>query len=252
MTWIRRFHESPEASARLVCFPHAGGAATYFYPLSRTLAPSIEALAVQYPGRQDRRAEPCVDDIHELADLVAPALLEWADRPLALFGHSMGATLAFEVAGRLEKSGVRPAGLFVSGRRAPSSFRDERLYLADDEKIVASLKSMNAIDSRVLDDPDILAMILPAVRADYKAAETYRFRSTPALSCPVVAMTGDDDPQVSTAEARDWALHTLGDFELKVFSGGHFFLDSHTEAVLESITTSLWEVTDGALEPARP
>src|ERR1700712_4687720 len=117
MTWIRRFHESPGASARLVCFPHAGGAATYFYPLSRTLAPSIEALAVQYPGRQDRRAEPCVDDIHELADLVAPALLEWADRPLALFGHSMGATLAFEVAGRLEKAGVRPAGLFVSGRR---------------------------------------------------------------------------------------------------------------------------------------
>src|SRR5262249_29653456 len=99
--WVRRFHPAPSAGSRLVCLPHAGGSASYFLPISRGLSPQVEVLAVQYPGRQDRRAEPCIEDVGGLADQITASLQPWIDRPVALFGHSMGAILGFEVALRL-------------------------------------------------------------------------------------------------------------------------------------------------------
>nr|WP_246421902.1 alpha/beta fold hydrolase [Nocardiopsis mwathae] len=220
----------------MVCFPHAGGSATFYHPVSQAMSPAVDVLAIQYPGRQDRRSEPCVDDIAKLADLVVGELRPWADRPLAMFGHSMGASLAFEVARRLEADGVTATALFVSGRRAPTAFRDERVHLADDDRIIAELKRMSGTDAAVLGDEEILRMILPAVRADYRAAETYRYTPGPDVSCPIIAMTGDDDPQVTLDEARKWADHTSGGFDLQVYSGGHFFLTHHAAAVMRAMT----------------
>ncbi|WP_212735632.1 thioesterase II family protein, partial [Herbidospora galbida] len=123
-TWLRRYHASPSATAELVCFPHAGGAAAYWYPLSALLAPGVETLAVQYPGRQDRHREPPVTDLHALADRLAEVLGEPAARPRVFLGHSMGASLAYEVAARLEgREGAAPVRLILSGRRAPSRWR---------------------------------------------------------------------------------------------------------------------------------
>lgn len=103
---------------RLVCLPHAGGSASSYFSMSAALTPSVETLSVQYPGRYDRRKEPCIESIPELAEAIFTALFEWADRPLALFGHSMGAVLAFEVARRLEqRMGKPPVRLFPAGRR---------------------------------------------------------------------------------------------------------------------------------------
>ncbi|ASU85322.1 thioesterase [Nocardiopsis gilva YIM 90087] len=234
--WIRRFHPAPEARTRLVCFPHAGGSATFFHPVSQAMSPAVDVLAIQYPGRQDRRSEPCVDDIEKLAELVVPELRAWTDRPVAMFGHSMGASLAFEVARRLEQEGVTATGLFVSGRRAPTAFRDERVHLADDDRIITELKRMSGTDAAVLGDEEILRMILPAVRADYRAAETYRYTPGPDVSCPIIAMTGDDDAQVTLDEARMWADHTSGGFNLHVYEGGHFFLTAHAAAVMKVMT----------------
>ncbi|MDQ0954324.1 surfactin synthase thioesterase subunit [Streptomyces phaeochromogenes] len=101
--WIRRYHPAPDASTRLVCFPHAGGSATFYHPVSRALSPEIDVVAVQYPGRQERRTEPLVDSVEKLADLIVPELEPWLDRPLTFFGHSMGASLAYEVALRLRR-----------------------------------------------------------------------------------------------------------------------------------------------------
>src|SRR5687767_15700848 len=96
--WIRQYHPAPGSPIRLVCLPHAGGSASFYFPVSRSLSPEVDVLAVQYPGRQDRRHEPMVADIPALSRLVADELAGWLDKPLALFGHSMGASLAFEVA----------------------------------------------------------------------------------------------------------------------------------------------------------
>lgn len=239
--WLRRFHPAPDARVRLLCFPHAGGSATFYFPVSRTLSGPVEVLPVQYPGRQDRRAEPCVGDIGELADRVVDELLSLDTKPLALFGHSMGAMVAYEVARRLESRGIKPSCLFVSGRRAPTRVRVENVHQRDDNGLIDELKKLSGTDSQILGDPDVLRMILPAIRSDYKAVESYRHEPGPPLDCPVVALTGDDDPQVTLDEAKAWSEHTVGGFELEVYQGGHFYLNSHAAAVMKTISARIEE-----------
>jgi pyochelin biosynthesis protein PchC len=147
--------------------------------------------------------------------------------------------LAFEVAIRLQEDGIELLSLFASGRRAPSCYRDERLHLADDQRLIADLKRLSGTDSKVLESDEFLEMILPSLRSDYKAAETYRYQPGARLTCPVVALTGEDDPQVTLDEARSWEDHTSGDFGLRVFSGGHFYLSSNSDPVTAAITACL-------------
>jgi surfactin synthase thioesterase subunit len=240
--WIRRFHPAPDGGVRLVCFPHAGGSANFYLPASRLLSPAVEVLAVQYPGRQDRRLEPAVDNIPDLADHVFGAVRTVADRPLALWGHSMGAVLAFEVALRLHRHGLpAPVRLFVSGRRAPSCHRDERVHERGDEALVAELRALGGTASTLLSDPELREMIMPALRADYRAIETYRYRPGPRLSCPLTVLTGDRDPHVTLDEARAWAERTTAPTELRVFPGGHFFLVDQAAAVIEHVSRRLAE-----------
>ncbi|MGW5645337.1 thioesterase II family protein [Saccharopolyspora sp. NPDC003752] len=227
--WIRRFHPAPDAGVRLVALPHAGGSASFYFPLSRALAPRVEVLSVQYPGRQDRLAERCIDDIGELADRLAAELRPWADRPLALFGHSMGAAVGFEVARRLE---VAPIRLIASGRRAPSTHRDEWVHLHDDDGLVTDLRKLSGTAADVLGDEELLRMILPAVRSDYRAAETYRGEPGAKVACPITVLLGDDDPKVTLAEAEAWREHTDAEVDLRVFPGGHFYLVEHQAGVL--------------------
>lgn len=234
--WIRRYHRGADEAVRLVCFPHAGGSASFYHPFSAALSPTFEVLALQYPGRQDRRRERPADSIHDLAEGITAALIPWTDRPLALFGHSMGAVLAFEVARRLEEAAdAKLVTVFASGRRAPSRLRDEDVHLRDDDGVLAELKRMNGTDGRLLDDDELLRMVLPAVRADYRAIETYRVTEHAALRCPVVVLVGDDDPQVTPDEARAWRDHATGDFELYAFPGGHFYLADRIAEVVATI-----------------
>ncbi|MFJ6482930.1 MULTISPECIES: thioesterase II family protein [unclassified Streptomyces] len=229
--WIRQFHPAPAAPVRLILFPHAGGSASFYFPVSRTLAPAVDVVAIQYPGRQDRRHEEGIGDLHDLAEALVAELRPLADRPLMLFGHSMGATLAFEVGRRLEQEGIVPLALFASGRRAPGRARDETVHLRDDEGLVDELKELSGTEPGVLGDEELLRMILPAIRSDYRAAETYRYRPGPDLSCPVHALVGDNDPKVTVDEARSWSDHTSGPFDLRVFDGGHFYLAPHAATV---------------------
>jgi surfactin synthase thioesterase subunit len=238
--WLRQFHETHADAVRLVCLPYAGGSASFFHAMSAGLAPSVAAIAVQYPGRQDRRGEPLIDNIPDLAEGVLAALEAHADGPLAVFGHSMGATLAFEVARLMEERwGRSPLALFLSGRRAPSRFREERIHTLDDAGIVRHLATMEGTDPRVLGDEEILRMILPVVRNDYRAIETYRGRTEDRVSCPITVLTGDRDGRVTPDEAAGWAKHTTGDFSLTTFPGGHFYLTEQTTAVLEVLRSTL-------------
>jgi surfactin synthase thioesterase subunit len=238
--WIRRYEPAPESTVRLVCLPHAGGSASFFLPVARALAPAVEVLAVQYPGRQDRHAEKCVADVRELAGHVFDALKPWTDAPLALFGHSMGASVAFELALLLErKLGVSPVMLFASGRRAPSRHREETVHLRDDEGLLAEMKRLSGTDARVLGNEDLLRMVLPAIRSDYRAAETYRYQPGPKLTCAVTALIGETDPKVSLDEARSWKDHTEGAFELRTFAGGHFYLVDELPDVLAVLSGAL-------------
>ncbi|MFE1872688.1 thioesterase II family protein [Streptomyces sp. NPDC059496] len=245
--WLRRFHTAPhQATVRLVCLPHAGGSASYYFPFSRALSGEIDVLAVQYPGRQERHQEPSVTDIGRLADHVVAALTAHADeaddRPLALFGHSMGALVAYETASRLQALGTPVRALFVSGRRAASCPSDrEYLHSRGDDALVAELTAMEGTDHELLADRDVLRLILPAVRADFQAVETYRHQPRPRLTCPIVTLTGDSDPRVNPAQAAAWADHTTGPHDLRVFAGGHFYLSAPLQqsAVIELLRSRL-------------
>ncbi|WP_149256771.1 thioesterase II family protein [Actinomadura sp. K4S16] len=241
--WFRRFPASPApavpARPRLVCFPHAGGSASFYHPFARELAGACEVVAVQYPGRQDRRAEAPCTDLESLAGLVHEVLPREPGRPLALFGHSMGAVLAYEVARRLEGEGTDPAVLIVSGRRAPSTHRHEDVHRRSDDALLAEVAGLSGTSAALLEDEELRRMILPALRADYRAIETYRHRPGPPLACPVSVLTGDRDPRVSTAEAEAWRAHTGGGFRMRTLPGGHFYLSERRAEVAAAIAADL-------------
>ncbi|WP_194910935.1 thioesterase II family protein [Catenulispora rubra] len=236
---FQRYKPAPEAGIRLVCLPHAGGAAPFYLEFARTLHPDVDVLAVQYPGRQELWREPVIESLTELADRVAAELVPWCDRPVALFGHSLGALLGYEVARRLADAGRPAAALFASGRRAPSVRRPEIAHLLNDRDLVRELAALGGTDPRVLEDEEVLRLTLPVVRADYRAVDSYRYEPGPPLDCPVTVLTGRDDPQVRPQEAEAWRGHAGGEFEVVTFSGGHFFLVEHSRAVTELVAARL-------------
>ncbi|WSG46757.1 alpha/beta fold hydrolase [Dactylosporangium sp. NBC_01737] len=216
------------------------GAASYYRPMAAALAPAADVLAVQYPGRQDRRDEPCEADLGRLADRVAEALEGWTDRPLAFFGHSMGAVVGFEVVRRLEAAGAAPVRLFASGRRGPACRRDTPpVHLGDDAHVLAELRRLSGTDATLLGDDEVVRMILPAIRGDYTAIETYECPPGAAVAAPITVLTGDSDPQTTMAEAGAWRAHTTSGFDLAVFPGGHFFLNSCGPAVAGTVRAAL-------------
>lgn len=229
--WFRPFGgvETTATAPRLLCFPYAGGSAGYYHRLAVALAPTIEVVAVQYPGRQDRHRETPIDDLERLAELIAAELPSSGllDGEVAFFGHSMGAIVAFEVRRRL---GVEPSCFVASGRKAPvcSDVPDEQL---DDEGVLAMVERLGAASGEVLRRPDYLRMMMPTLRADHRAIQAYVHRPAPPLPCPVVALGGTDDPMATTDQIDAWRQHATNDFARYEFPGGHFFLNENLPAV---------------------
>jgi surfactin synthase thioesterase subunit len=233
--WIRQYHRAPHARMRLVCLPHAGGAANFFRPVSAALLLDVEVLAVQYPGRQDRLLEPLIGTVEELADAVFGVLGPWLSGPgsaPALFGHSMGATVAFELARRMEAAGVAPARLVLSGARAPSRPRPGPPVRRTDDELVAQIVGLGGTEDGLLADSELAALVLPAIRSDYHAIDTYVGSPTATVSCPITVFTGAGDPEVTDGEADGWAVHTEAAFDRHHFPGGHFYLTAHQDDFL--------------------
>lgn len=235
--WLRELRGSATARTVLVCFPPGGGAASAYRALAQRFGSDTAVLAVQYPGRQDRLGDPMVTDLAVLADHIAAELS--ADVPrLALFGHSMGATVAFETARRLEAKGQNLIRLFVSGRIAPGEPYSGAVHRAPDSEVIAELERLandSASVAMLRDEPSLAELVLPAVRADYQAVETYRFEPGEPLRCAVSAMVSDADPTVTPEQAGRWRAHTTGDFELATFPGRHFYLDEKVSEVAEFV-----------------
>ncbi|MDN5916867.1 MAG: alpha/beta fold hydrolase [Pseudonocardia sp.] len=249
--WLRCYRPQPAARIRLVCFPHAGGSASWFRQWAQHLPDAVELHAVQYPGREDRFGEKCLTDMRTLADGVTDALAPLLDRPVALFGHSMGAAVAFEVAARMAGRGRGiPAHLFASARHAPhdpSPAAD--VHLRDDDGVVAELRRLGGTAGPLLDDPDLLPLVLPAVRADHELVETYRGHPDRVLDCPITVLLGSDDTEVTPDQARGWLSSTRAAVDVEEFPGGHFYL---ADAPGDVVTTIVGRLGGVAAWPSTP
>ncbi|MGW1751719.1 thioesterase II family protein [Streptomyces sp. NPDC002092] len=242
-TWLRRFTKATGDGPRLVCFPHAGGSATAFKELAHALPANFDVVSVQYPGRQDRYGEKPFTALAPLVEAVAEELTRElaADpgRPYALFGHSMGALVAFETALLLAQGGLPgPRRLFLSGRGGPET-GGLPYHLFGDAEVLDDVRRLGGTDGSMLADPDLLELVLPALRADYQALGTYSWRGAEPLAAAVTALCGDSDPMMTVEDARTWRAYTTGDFDVRVFSGGHFYLFDHLDKVAATVTEGL-------------
>lgn len=256
--WIRTFRMGGHGVARLVCFPPAGGATGSFTALSAALPDDIEVLAVQYPGRQDRRAEPFAGDIRALAAGAAQALAAYtenADRPLFLLGHSLGALVAFETALALEERGAALSRLFVSAAQPPTPDWDDQHVDATDTEVIDHLRLLRGVPEVLLEDPGMVQEMLRLMRGDHAALRGYRGKEGDVLAAPVTVLHAVEDPKNSIDQEMGWSRHTSGGYTMEHLRGGHFAVterDSGAAALLAHSIHQHLAGAAGAVEDAAP
>lgn len=235
--WLRQFHPARPGAVRLLCLPFAGGSASFYFELSAALAPDVQVVGVQLPGRQDRRAEPALDDLGSVVEELFVAIKDTlAQERTAILGISMGAVVGFELARAMEnRLGVAPEQLFVSGRRAPSRTRPEQVHTLSDAAMVQHVIDLGAANSELLADPEFQAFLLPVLRSDYRAIERYRASPGAVVTCPITVLNGSEDPQTSAPEAAQWRLHTRGECRVQTLPGGHFLLNQFRDEIATEV-----------------
>lgn len=244
--WLRRYTGTADVRRRLLVLPHAGGSPGFFHSWAAALDSGTELLVASYPGRHDRLGEPCVTAMDELADRVTEAVLPFHDVPLSLFGHSMGASLAYEVALRLRRrQGRSPAALHVSSRTPPHRLAPRDLHEQGDDALIEEVRRLGGTDESVLGDPELREIILPAIRADFTIVGTYGPRPADPVGCPVYAYIGDEDPNTSVEDMSAWSDVASDGFRLDVLPGGHFYLVEQHKPLLRSVLARLHSADDG-------
>ncbi|PRQ06489.1 thioesterase II family protein [Enhygromyxa salina] len=239
--WVRA-DSMTAARLPLLCFPHAGGGGLGYRSWSQGLPAHVGVWPIELPGRESRVAEAPFRRIPALVDALVEALSGHLDRPYALFGHSMGAVLAFEFARGLRRVGGRgPELLVVSARRGPTVYEVQptRLHDRPDVELVAYLRRLGGTPREVLDDPAMASFVLGALRADFEMLETWAYTPELALDCPILAFAGRSDPHAPATDVARWRELTTGAFELCELPGDHFFIHPERAAVLERIGAAL-------------
>ncbi len=240
--WIRRAaRENPRL--RLVCLPFAGGGASVYHRLPELLPPSIEVLAVQLPGREDRTREAPPADVAGLARACAVALRPYLNTPFALYGHCAGALLAYEVAHEVaQRFGVWPSLLIAGAQPAPHlSVTRAPLHELPDEALLETIRQRGGLPEAVSRRPELLDMLLPLLRSDFALWEQYlpHPEPRPPLPCPVLAVRGRDDDLVSAEDAQAWGQHTTAGCTEQIVDGGHYFINGLGPADAAALARSL-------------
>lgn len=225
---------------RLICLPYAGGGATVFRTWAQSLAPGVEVVAPELPGRGSRMADQPVRRLTALVDELSVRVRPHLDRPFALFGHSFGALAAFELARRLRREGSPPRLLFASAARAPQHRHDEVAYhTLSDAEFVRMIASLNGTPPTVLLHGELMRLLLPALRADFEAFETYAYAAEPPLDCPIAGLVGAQDSRVRAGDMEGWREQTNAHFVLHVIEGDHFFVNTQAPRLLAIVRAEL-------------
>jgi surfactin synthase thioesterase subunit len=246
--WLLR-RPGPRRALRLYCFSYAGGSPAGYLAWQAALDPEIEVCAVQLPGRGARFNEASCTELAQLVATLAAVIGDEAEQPFAFFGHSLGALIAFEVARALAAGGrAQPCHLFLSGCAAPR-YRPARpaIHRFDDAALLRELADYNGTPPELLAHAELMALLLPAIRADFALVHDYAYRPARLLDLPLTVLAGDADRIGSSNEVTGWSEETRGPCRVRWFAGDHFFLHACTAQVLDCITNALDHLTEPAL-----
>jgi medium-chain acyl-[acyl-carrier-protein] hydrolase len=227
---------------RLFCIPYAGGGPWIYWPWRSYLPSSVDIRPVQLPGRGQRIREPLLTDVGQIVEAAIDDLRAWCTMPFAFFGHSLGAVVAFELSRALhERFGLRPAHLFVSGRRAPGrpASADRITWHLPEPEFRAVVCDLHATPAALVEDAEAWQLLMPILRADFQAAQTYEYRPGLPLPCPISAIGGLDDPFVGRDDLVAWREHTSGPFSVSMFPGRHLFINDARADLCHLVATRL-------------
>jgi medium-chain acyl-[acyl-carrier-protein] hydrolase len=225
---------------RLFCFPFAGGSASIYRLWSSELPEHVEVCAVQLPGRETRAKERLFTRLTPLVQALADGLSAAWTVPFAFYGHSLGARIAFELAREMRRrKAPAPAHLFVSGRRAPHIGESDPLHALNEAQLMVHLRALKGIPEAVLQEPELMAMFLPILRADFSVNEAEEYLSEPPLDCPISVFGGTEDPRCNRSQLDAWREHTQAAFSVDMLPGGHFFLQTARNRLLQLMSSTL-------------
>jgi medium-chain acyl-[acyl-carrier-protein] hydrolase len=240
--WTITFAPRPTAAMRIFALPFAGGGASVFRPWTFALPAWVELRAIQLPGRQDRAAEQPMSDMGRIVEALADALApDLSAAPYALFGHSMGALLGFELVRKIRRCKLPgPTRLGVSGWPSPRLRPHLRtLVELPDEEFIGAVQDLGGLPDAILAAPDLLAFALPALRADFAACADYKYEPESPLQIPISAFGGSADPLSSRAALASWGEETTGGISVRLYPGNHFYLLDHMHTVSRDLVYDL-------------
>ena len=232
---------NPQAHLRLFCFSYAGGGASIYRSWLPMLLPEVELCSVQLPGREERIQDPPFTQIPFLIENMTQAIRPYLTKPFIFFGHSMGALVSFELTRSLRKQQIiLPLHIFASAHRAPQiPNRHPLIHQLPEAEFKEELYKLNGTPQNVLDNDELMQMMLPTLRADFTACETYVYEPGEPLSCPITAFGGLADKDINRDDLEAWRQQTRKSFQLHLYEGDHFFLYSEKERILRIINQEL-------------
>lgn len=222
--WIQAEAGMQAPRMRLFCLPHAGGGASFYRGWQAQMPTGVQVCRVQPPGRENRIGEPAYRQMTVLVAELVAQLRPWLDQPFALFGHSMGSVVAYELVCALQRMGRTPVHLWVSACRAPHIADAAPIHSLPRAEFLAALGARGGTPRSVLENPDYMAMMEPVLRADLELIERWHRSSWQPLPCPITALAATDDGVTPLEAVQAWAPYTHAGFALQRFSGGHFYL----------------------------
>jgi len=232
--WFPNRKPNPQAHLRLFCFPYAGGGASIFRLWAKELPSEIEVCPVQLPGRESRLREPPFKQLSPLIEALMEVLLPYLDRPFAFFGYSMGALISFELTRQLRRQSFPiPSHLFIACRRAPQiPYPKPFTYQLPEAEFLEDLRLKGGTPEAVLQNPELIKLLLPIVRADLAINDTYSYTTEPPLDCPISVLGTSEDQEVNPEQLDAWREQTTNAFSIQMFQGNHFFLINEGRAIL--------------------
>ena len=243
--WFMCSRPNPMARIRLFCFAYAGGGASIFHTWADHLPSDIETTGIQMPGLESRVMEPPVESISMVVEMLLPEIYPKLDKPFVLFGHSLGAFIGFEITRTLkDQYGLQPLHMFAAGIRAPQILnRNSTIYDLPETDFLEKLQHRySGIPEEILENPDILHLVLPGLRASLKMYECYKYMEGDPLDCPITVFGGLQDNSVSRKELEAWRHQTNRSFSLQMLPGSHFFINSEQEHFLQTLSSDLTRI----------